>query len=97
MVKKGNMLSTADVIEILAIDLVGVVPDDEAIIVTTNKGEPAVSDEKSRAGLAYKNTARRILGEKVPLMDLWDNGTLFYRLKKIFAMGKDGGNNGVAI
>jgi len=91
MVRRGNMLSMQDVIEILAIDLIGVVPDDENIIVTTNKGEPAVCVEKSRAGQAYRNTAKRIIGETVPLLDLNDNGTVMYRLKKIFMGRKENG------
>lgn len=94
MVKKGDMLSIEDVIEILAIDLVGVVPDDENIIVSTNKGEPAVSSTKSRAGEAYRNTALRIMGENIPLMDLEDDGSFLYRLKKIFVKG--GANGGIS-
>ncbi len=94
MVKKSEMLSIEDVIEILAIDLIGVVPDDENIIVSTNKGEPAVSDIKSRAGQAYRNTAKRIMGEQVPLMDLQDDGSFLYKLKKIFS--KDGTNGGMS-
>ena len=60
-------MSIEDIIDILAIQLVGVVPDDENIIISTNRGEPAVSDNKSMAGQAYRNITRRILGEDVPL------------------------------
>ena len=70
MVRKGDMMSIEDIIDILAIQLVGVVPDDENIIISTNRGEPAVSDNKSMAGQAYRNITRRILGEDVPFMDL---------------------------
>lgn len=70
MVKKGDMMDIDDVIEILAVPLLGVVPDDESIIVSTNKGEPAVSDKSSRAGQAYRNIVRRIAGEEVPLMEM---------------------------
>jgi len=69
MVKRGDMMSTEDVLEILAIDLIGVVPDDQSIIVATNKGEPAVTDNKSSAGHAYRNIVRRIMGEEVPFDD----------------------------
>ncbi len=69
MVKRGDMMSTEDVLEILAIDLIGVVPDDQSIIVATNKGEPAVTDNKSLAGHAYRNIVRRIMGEEVPFDD----------------------------
>ncbi|MBO8126185.1 MAG: septum site-determining protein MinD [Firmicutes bacterium] len=74
MVRKGDMMDIDDVIEILAIPLLGVVPDDEAIIVSTNKGEPAVTDKNSRAGQAYRNIVRRITGEEVPLMDFSSQG-----------------------
>ncbi len=68
MVRKGDMLTVNDIVDILSEDLIGVVPDDETVIVTTNRGEPAVlSAKKSSAGLAYKNIARRICGEAVPI------------------------------
>ncbi|MBA1335232.1 MAG: Septum site-determining protein MinD [Firmicutes bacterium] len=70
MVKKGDMMNTEDMIDILAVDLLGVVPDDESIVVSTNKGEPAVSDNKSLAGRAFNNIALRILGHDVPFLDL---------------------------
>ena len=56
-------------LEILAIDLIGVVPDDQSVIVATNKGEPAVTDNKSFAGSSYRNIVRRIMGEEVPFED----------------------------
>ena len=83
MVKKGDMMSTDDVLEILAIDLMGVVPDDQSIIVATNKGEPAVTDNKSLAGQAYRNIVRRIMGEEVPVMDLKNNGFIG-KIKSLF-------------
>ncbi len=69
MVKRGDMMSADDVVEILAIDLIGVVPDDENIVVSTNQGEPLVGSD-SLAGKAYMNICRRIIGEEVPLLDL---------------------------
>lgn len=72
MVKRGDMLETGDVIEILAIDLIGIVPEDEAIIISTNKGVPVVLDDKGQAGLAFRNIARRLLGEDVPFMTIKD-------------------------
>ncbi|NPV27200.1 MAG: septum site-determining protein MinD [Firmicutes bacterium] len=70
MVKKGDMMDIDDMIDILAIDLLGVVPEDETIVVSTNRGEPAVLDPNSRAGEAYRNISRRIMGEEIPLMNL---------------------------
>jgi len=84
MVEKGEMMSIDDVTEILAIDIIGVVPDDESIVIQTNKGEPAVTVEDSKAGQAYRNITRRILGEDVPLMELKVEETFMDKLKKLF-------------
>lgn len=59
-----------DIIDILAIDLLGIVPDDESIVVSTNKGEPVVIDDKAKAGHAYRNITKRITGEEVELLNL---------------------------
>lgn len=88
MVKKGDMMDINDMIEILAIELLGVVPEDDQIVVSTNKGEPAVLDNTSQAGEAYRNIARRITGENVPLMNLEVEEGLFNKLKKIIGFGK---------
>ena len=85
MVKRGDMMSVDDVKEILSVDVLGVVPDDEDVVITTNKGEPAVTEENSRAGRAYRNITLRLMGEEVPFMDLSENEGFFGRLKKIFA------------
>jgi len=81
MVKRGDMMSIDDIIDILAIDLIGVVPDDEKIIVSTNKGEPAVTDNKSAAGAAYRAITRRIMGEDVPLLNLGSEDGLCLKSK----------------
>jgi len=62
MVKRGDMLSSDDILDILGIKLIGIVPDDEGIISSSNKGEPSVLDSKSKAGEAYRNITARILG-----------------------------------
>ncbi|MDP4178657.1 MAG: septum site-determining protein MinD [Bacillota bacterium] len=85
MTKKGEMLDVNDILDCLAIKLIGVVPDDRCITVSTNRGEPIVLDEKATAGHAFKNIARRIKGEDVPFMSLEDTETGFlHSLKKIF-------------
>jgi septum site-determining protein MinD len=84
MVKRGDMLNTDDVIDILAISLIGVVPDDEAIVVSTNRGRPAVLENGSLAGQAFKNIAGRLLGEDIPFVNLEENGSFIKRLSKIF-------------
>ena len=68
MVQRGDMLSREDVLDILAIDLIGIVPDDEAIIVSTNRGTPVALHNHSPAGTAYRQIARRIMGEDVPIL-----------------------------
>lgn len=85
MVKRGDMMSVDDVREILSEDVIGIVPDDEDIVVTTNKGEPTVADGSSRAGKAYRNITSRIMGEDVPFMDLDENEGFFGKIRKIFA------------
>ena len=80
MVKKGLMLSIEDVIDILAVKLLGVVVDDENVIISTNRGQVSVDDLKSKAGQAYRNVVKRILGEEIPLMDL-NKGNFASRLK----------------
>mgnify|MGYP001114690455 CR=1 FL=1 len=70
MVRQGDMLSTEDVLEVLAISLLGIVPDDEEIIVSTNRGVPIAYDHRAPASIAFHNIARRLLGENVPLMNL---------------------------
>ena len=81
MVKRGDMMSADDVIDILAIELIGQVPDDENIVIATNNGEPLVGDN-SLAGQAYMNICRRITGEQVPFLDLEAKRGLFSWFKK---------------
>lgn len=85
MVKRGDMMNIDDMKDILAIGLIGVVPDDEDIVVTTNKGEPAVMLDSSKAGCAYRNISQRIMGEDVPLMDLEAGEGFFVKLIKLFS------------
>lgn len=86
MVKRGDMMNIDDIIDILAIGLIGVVPDDEKIVVSTNKGEPAITDDKSPAGQAYRNIARRLMGEEVAFLNLESDGGLMLKLKKLFGL-----------
>ena len=89
MVKSQDMLSVEDVQEVLgnSVKLLGVIPDDESIITSTNRGEPASMNEESLAGQAYRNIARRLRGEQVPFLDLEVKTGFFDRLKKLFAAG----------
>ncbi len=69
MVRRGDMMSVEDVADVLAVHVIGAVPDDEDIVISANQGEPLV-DTASLAGQAYLNICKRITGESVPLMDL---------------------------
>lgn len=86
MVKRGDMMNMEDIEDILAIELIGVVPDDEEIVISTNKGEPAIIEGNSLAGKAYMNITRRILGEEIELLDLEsdDESKLSKILKVLF-------------
>ena len=86
MIRKGDMMDIDDVNDILALDLLGIIPDDETIIVSTNRGEPVVTDRSSRAGEAYRNIAGRLEGENIPFMSLDFDLTVFGRLKRLIGM-----------
>jgi len=71
MVKRGDMLSPEDIMDILAIDLIGLVPEDDDILVSTNRGAPAaMNPESNRAGRAFMNIAHRLMGETVPFLSI---------------------------
>ena len=72
MVRRGDMLDTFDVIEFLAIELLGVVPEDESVIVAANRGVPLAYEQDTRAGRAFHNIARRLMGEEVPFMPVFE-------------------------
>ena len=84
LVQRGDMLDTGDVLEILAVDLLGIVPEDETILVSTNRGHPAALEEKSRAGQSFRNIARRLLGEDVPFETFREAPGLLQRLTRLF-------------
>jgi len=83
MVRREDMLTIDDVLDILAIDLLGVIPEDEEVIVATNRGRPLALENHARAGQAFTNIARRILGEDVPFMSM-ERETLINRFKRLF-------------
>lgn len=76
MVKRGDMMSAADVVDILGISLLGIVPDDESVVIATNQGEPLV-DSDTPAGRAYGNVVRRVMGEEVPFLN-FEKGISFW-------------------
>jgi septum site-determining protein MinD len=87
MVRRGDMLSADDVIELLAIELIGLVPEDETIITSANRGTPVALNGKSRAGQAFRNIAQRLNGEPVPFLTMEDQSGLFGRLSRLIRPG----------
>ncbi len=73
MVRTGDMMSMDDIEELLATRVIGVIPDDKNIIISTNQGEPA-SGGKTNVGQIYINICRRIMGENIPLSDVSASG-----------------------
>jgi septum site-determining protein MinD len=86
MVRRGEMLSPEDVLELLAVELIGMIPEDENIVTSTNRGMPVSLNGKSRAGQAFRNIARRLNGETVPFMELEEDG-FFGRLTRLIRPG----------
>jgi septum site-determining protein MinD len=91
MVRSGKMLGVSDVMEILAIGLIGIVPEDDSVVVSTNKGEPLAIANLTPAAKAFEKIAGRILGKDIPLQDIddLDERGFLVSLKKIF--GRRGG------
>lgn len=86
MVKNGDMLEVDEIMNILAIDLLGIVVDDEAVISSSNKGEPIALDPAPKASQAYRNIGRRILGESVPLMSMDEKPGFLQKVKHLLGM-----------
>jgi septum site-determining protein MinD len=82
MVKNHDMLSVEDVIDLLAIRLIGVVPEDGTVLMGTNRGAPIALEAKSEAGQAFRNIAQRLMGQDVPFLDL-DNKGIWARIQRI--------------
>jgi septum site-determining protein MinD len=89
LVKRGDMLTADDILELLAVELIGIVPEDESVVISTNRGQPVAMDGKSRAGEAFQNIARRMSGEKGPFMNLEVKEDFFKRLARMMRPGGD--------
>ena len=83
LVKRGEMMTVEDVIDILGLPLLGVVPDDENVVIATNQGEPLVGNS-SVAGQAFQNICRRVLGENVAFYDFSKNATIWNKVTGLF-------------
>jgi len=83
LVRRNDMLSAEDVLDLLAVELIGIVPEDENVIIGSNRGAPVASDPKSKAGQAFRNIAKRLKGETVPFLDLESTGSLWERIQRL--------------
>lgn len=86
LAKSGDMLDVDEIVSVLSIELLGVVIDDENVIKAANKGEPVAMQPDSKASIAYRNIARRILGESVPLLSLEEEKGFFGKIKTLLGM-----------
>ncbi|MDA1330301.1 MAG: septum site-determining protein MinD [Chloroflexi bacterium] len=89
MVNKGDMLAAADVLELLAVDLIGIVPEDQAVLVSTNRGSPIAMDKKSKTGQAFRDIAERVTGKDVPFAPQDGENGFFGRISKLIRAGSN--------
>ncbi len=83
MVKRGEMMSTEDVLDILAVNLLGAIPDEESVVIAANHGESVIGSD-TQVGQAYMNIARRLTGETVPLLELQAGSSFLQRVRALF-------------
>jgi len=83
MVRRGEMLNTADVLDVLAIDLIGVVPEDDGVITASNQGLPVALNPRSKAGKAFREIAHRLMGEEIPLEALESPNGFIRRISRL--------------
>lgn len=83
MVRRGDMMSSDDVVDILGIPLLGIIPDDESVVIATNQGEPLVGGS-SPAGIAYSNVVNRLEGQEIPFLNFEKSISFFSRVTGIF-------------
>ena len=84
LVESGGMLSTDDVLQILSLPLIGIVPDNEDIVISTNEGQPVVLKDNSISGEAFRRIAKRLIGEEVGFLDLNSKKGFFDKIKGLF-------------
>jgi septum site-determining protein MinD len=86
MIRRGDMMDIEDVLDILGVKLLGIIPEDENIIVSTNRGEPVALDPAAKSAQAYRSIAKRLMGEDIPFVSLSDT-SLLARLKRLVGLG----------
>lgn len=93
LIKRGDMLTADDVLELLAIELIGIVPEDESVVIGSNRGQPVAMDGKSRAGEAFHNISRRLNGETVPFMNMEQKEDFFKKIARMMRREERSGGN----
>ena len=88
MVKRGDMMGKEDIVELLAVDVLGMVPADDRLVIATNQGVPVIHDKRSSSGAAFSRIAARIDGEEVPLMDLAPRNGIMEKVKIIMGINR---------
>jgi septum site-determining protein MinD len=89
LIRRGDMLNAQDVLELLAVELIGIVPEDENVVISTNRGTPIALEGKSKAGQAFLDIAHRLMGEDVPMMKFEEKADFFGRLTRLMRPGGD--------
>lgn len=84
MVRRGDMMSANDVVDILALNLIGIIPDDENVVIATNQGEPLVGNN-TLAGRSYQDICLRILGKEIPFMEFEKSISFWTKVSGIFS------------
>ena len=87
MVAENNMISADDIVDLLAVEVVGIIPEDKNVLISTNTGMPIALDGKSLAGEAFRNLASRVQGESVPFLDLTRGTGILSRISSVFGSG----------
>ena len=88
MVKRGDMMDKDDILELLAVDILGMVPADDRLITATNQGVPIIYDKKAPSGAAFSRIVARIDGDDVPLVDLDTKSGLMDRVRDIMGISR---------
>lgn len=88
MMRRGEMLNTEDVLDVLAIDLIGVVPEDDGVITASNQGLPVALNPRSKAGKAFREVALRLMGEDIPLNGSGSPDGFIRRLSRLVQGGR---------
>ena len=88
LVERGDMLAVADVLELLAVELIGIVPEDQAVLVSTNRGAPIALEPKSKTGQAFRDIAKRLSGEEIAFSSTDGAGGFLGRISKMIRSGE---------